>query len=324
MLGFYPLAAEGGLVLIMNATKRLFIIFFVLSLIIDISFPSGLRGADNTDIEENRRIGNLLDIYITASFVILKNDDLAEKVSRITGKILSSTDNAGNEIRVRIINDSLPVASSFPGYLYVSTGMLDMLENEDELASVIAHAIAHINEKAQYHAYKTAEKMDKIATITGQLIPLLAFTGLAGAGMAGASLTQSIVNPILTLVSGTYGSTAIYTKSLSGLPDKKSTINRLGPYLYLPDTKLNLTALVFFEEIYGGYKKDNEIEADALAINYLYRSGYDPEAFIAILEKLLRSKNDMATNGYLFHLLSSEPGLEKRITNANTVIENLK
>jgi len=304
--------------------KILFVIFFLFSTATIFLYPSLSRGADCSEIEEERRIGNLFDINITASFVILKNDDITEKVSRITEKILSVTDNSGGRIRVRIINDPLPVASSFPGYLYVSTGMLDLLENEDELASVIAHAIAHINEKAQYHGYKTAEKIDKIMTITGQLIPLLAFTGLAGAGIAGVELTKSVTDSILIIGSGSYIGTAVYSRSLSELPGKKIAINRLGPYLYLPDTKLNRATLVFFEEIYGGYKKNREIEADAMAINYLYRSGYDPEAFIAVLEKLLRSKSKMADNGYVFHLLSAQPGLEKRIANANKVIKNLK
>ncbi len=139
-------------------------------MITDISCPSGLRSADITDIEEERRIGNLFDVYGTASFVILKDDDLAEKVSGITGRILSAAGNT--ETNLARGSSTIPcLLHPFHGYLYVSTGMLDMLANEDELASVIAHAIAHINKKAQYHAYKTAEKIDKIMTITGQLIP---------------------------------------------------------------------------------------------------------------------------------------------------------
>jgi len=302
--------------------KRLFVVFFLFGMVNVLFFPFLSRAENLSGTEEEERLGNLLDVYVTGSFVMLRNDDLEEKVSGIAEKILSVSVASGSELRVRIINDARPVASSFPGYLYVSTGMLDMLDNENELAAVLSHASAHMIEKTQYHAYKDAEKEEKIASVTGQLIPLLAFTGLGGAAIAGASLSASTVNPILAIVSATYGSTAVLTDTTFGREEKKIAMNRLGPYLYLPDKKLNFSSLVFFEEIYTGYKKDDEIRADTLAINYLHKAGYDPKAFIAVLGKIAGAKNELVEKGYIFHLFSAAPGLEKRILNARKIIEN--
>jgi len=43
--------------------KRLFVLVTALSLIIDIILPSGLRCAEFSGIEEERRLGNLFDVY---------------------------------------------------------------------------------------------------------------------------------------------------------------------------------------------------------------------------------------------------------------------
>ncbi len=304
--------------------KRFFTIFIVFIFIL----PVCAESADYAKAEEESRIGNLFDLYLAESFVILKDDNLTEKVTKIVEKIAKASDNPDIKYLVRIINDPLPVVSSFPGYIYISSGMLDILENEDELASVVAHAIAHAIEKDQYDTYMTALKMKKIAFVTGSLMPFLMFAGagvgaIAAGGITGVSI--SAVGSILLINYGAYAvSSTVQAITTKSLPERKVTLNRLGPYLHLPDIKSNLTVLVFFGEIYGGYNEDNELKADELSIRYLNNAGYKPEALVSVFRRLLELRNKYISNGYVSHLFVARPGLEKRIENADQVIKDNK
>jgi predicted Zn-dependent protease len=81
-----------------------------------------------------------------------------------------------------------------------------------------------------------------------------------------------------------------------------------------------LSVLVFLGEIYGGYKEDDEIKADNLAISYLRKAGFNSEALVSVFKKLLKLRNEYISKDYVSHLLVAKPGLEERIENANQVI----
>src|SRR5882762_8049667 len=49
-----------------------------------------------------------------------------------------------------------PIANAFAspnGSIYVNTGLLSLLENEDQLASVLAHEITHVTDRHAYLGY---------------------------------------------------------------------------------------------------------------------------------------------------------------------------
>ncbi len=308
--------------------KRFFPIFIVCSFVLNGLLPLCSEGADYTETEQEIRMGNLFDLYLTESFVMLRDDNLNRKVTKIAEKIVKVSDKPDVKYVVRIINSPLPVASSFPGYIYVSTGMLDILENEDELASVIAHAVAHVNEKNLYETYVSARKMKKIAFVTGSLMPFLMFGGVGIVAVAGGGIAAATVPTIETLLyteTGIYAaSSMVQTVAEQKVPEKRIAINRLGPYLYLPDSESNLSVLVFLGDVYSGYKQDREIMTDKLAVDYLKKAGYKPEAMLSVLKKLLELKNKYLAKGYITHLLIARPGLEQRIKDAHQLIESNK
>ncbi|MBI1976437.1 MAG: M48 family metalloprotease [Candidatus Omnitrophica bacterium] len=71
---------------------------------------------------------------------------------------------------------------------------------------------------------------------------------------------------------------------------------------------------VAFDIVQRGYSRQDELEADILAIRYAYWAGYDPEALLTILEKMER---EMGGNpDALGTFLSTHPAISDRITHA--------
>ena len=83
------------------------------------------------------------------------------------------------------------------GYIFVTRGLLSKLHNEDELATVLAHEIAHVNAK---HMYQTIQAKKKI-TWTETLARF--FTH--GYGDLGASLSMIVDQGLNVLLNSGYG-----------------------------------------------------------------------------------------------------------------------
>ena len=59
--------------------------------------------------------------------------------------------NSGNVYTFRVLYDPIPKALTLStGTIYISTGLLSMLDTESELAYVLAHEIAHVEKRQAY------------------------------------------------------------------------------------------------------------------------------------------------------------------------------
>lgn len=88
------------------------------------------------------------DIEKTVRFV----DDAKqlEKLGAMLKEIAAVTERPAIEYRAHIVESPLPNAFVLPGgWVYVTTGLLEQVESDDELAGVLAHEIAHnVNQHA--------------------------------------------------------------------------------------------------------------------------------------------------------------------------------
>lgn len=74
-----------------------------------------------------------------------------------------------------------------------------------------------------------------------------------------------------------------------------------------------------------GYGKDQELEADRLAIQYTNKAGYDPNALISLFKRLKSTKRRLSLNekNYASNLINADPGLEERIKQATDAVLKL-
>lgn len=80
-----------------------------------------------------------------------------------------------------------------------------------------------------------------------------------------------------------------------------------------------LTAII----VYKGYSRVYEAQADRLGVEYAYKSGFDPEASIRVLRKLLEIKKEKGYGEELL-ILSSHPKTEDRIRDIEKFIKELR
>jgi len=72
-------------------------------------------------------------------------------------------------------SDEINAFAAPAGYIYVTTGMMDAVESDDELASVIAHEIAHVEKEHGLRQYRRAQS----AAAIGLLVSILSGTDLS-------------------------------------------------------------------------------------------------------------------------------------------------
>ncbi len=94
---------------------------------------------------------------------IYNDRQITEYVKEIGEKLISYSDRPNFPYTFQVINDNkINASASVGGFVYVHTGLLKELENEAELAGVIAHEIAHITSKHSIQRLRQFLKKDNL------------------------------------------------------------------------------------------------------------------------------------------------------------------
>jgi beta-barrel assembly-enhancing protease len=93
--------------------------------------------------DEERIVGQRLAYLYEQRHQPLKDGPTQARLERIQTRLRPST--GGQTLKIRIIQGKRPEAVSFPqGNIYITTALIKLTENDDELAAVIAHEAAHV------------------------------------------------------------------------------------------------------------------------------------------------------------------------------------
>ncbi|MDY6914746.1 MAG: M48 family metallopeptidase [Candidatus Cloacimonadota bacterium] len=83
-----------------------------------------------------------------SSLGLYKNRMLQDYINRVANLLVLVSENYDNDVKVFILDSDLVNAYACPGgIIFVTKGMLGMVESEAELACVLAHELAHINRR---------------------------------------------------------------------------------------------------------------------------------------------------------------------------------
>src|ERR1041385_1538841 len=104
----------------------------------------GGKGLGNWySLDQEKEMGKKLSLQVEQSSKILDDPAITEYVARVAENISRNSD-AQMPITVRLIDSEHIEAFTLPGgHQYITRGLLLQLENEGELASVLARGIAH-------------------------------------------------------------------------------------------------------------------------------------------------------------------------------------
>ncbi len=136
-------------------------------------------------IEDEKKIGKEFYEKLEKSNSLSANVQVNAYIVRLGNKIVSTMPKDFFEYRFSVVNSSAINAFATPGgYVYVNKGLINLVENESELAGVLSHELAHAHAR---HIADIVEKSQKINIAT--LGAIIAGAFLGGGGEVTAAVT---------------------------------------------------------------------------------------------------------------------------------------
>ncbi|MFB3926367.1 MAG: M48 family metalloprotease [Syntrophales bacterium] len=135
-------------------------------------------------IDDENKLGKEIYDKLNRGNFLLRDKRANDYIEKLGNKIASQNSSTYFRFRFSIVNSSAVNAFATPGgYVYLNKGLITLVENENELAGVLAHEIAHVNAR---HIASQIEKSQKIGIATLAAIVAGAFLGGGGTGSEAA------------------------------------------------------------------------------------------------------------------------------------------
>jgi len=172
----------------MKFYKKILIIFSALILLADVCFP---RAALCISVKKEEEMGREFMKVVLEHFELIEAPFVVNYVNKIGNKIVSALPPQPFNYRFYIIKEDTYNAFASPaGNVFINSGLFEAMENEEELAGILSHEIAHV---VCRHISQRIERQSKIGLVTLAGIAAGVFLGLEGAGTASSALTLGSV-----------------------------------------------------------------------------------------------------------------------------------
>ncbi len=207
------------------------------------SAGKGVLTGNKLSLKQQVEIGEQMTAIVVGSSKLHANAKLQRYVNKVGQWVASHTSpttakNAASSWQFIVIDTPDFNAFSMPGgFVVVSSGAIDRLSSEAELAGLLAHEIVHVEQK---HQVKAIEK----------------------------SKTFSNVGDLAFIA-------ADYQQSKKGGYDQNRLKNR-----QIASELFNVTQNLYTK----GLSREDELDADEKAVILMARAGYDPYAYISVLQ----------------------------------------
>jgi predicted Zn-dependent protease len=191
----------------MNLTR----LFAVSVLTLGICLPAGaaqdfrdrandlsLQGVTDNDIEAEIEFGRNISARILGRIPLHDNAKLNEYVNLVGQSLATHTNRPELFFRFAVLDADFANAYSAPGgYIFITRGAIELMQDESELAAVLAHEIAHISERHIVESFNIKGKDD--ADVTGMTRILS-----GGKDSAGAAVLKALDQAVALLFESGY------------------------------------------------------------------------------------------------------------------------
>lgn len=194
--------------------------------------------------ENEYYLGRAVGATILQKYPVYKNE-AATRYVRLVGQACAAASDMPVTFRgysfLILDSDEINAFAAPGGFIFITRGMLRLCENEDDLAAVLAHEIAHVQLRHGVNAISSARRLETFS--------LLAEVGIRRFGSNEAVQTLDQLNKLTELFGGSVA----------------DVVNTL---------------------VLKGYSREQEYEADRVAVTILQRLGYDPAALTRVLARM--------------------------------------
>lgn len=231
------------------------------------SHASGETQAQVNTSSHEVQIGEQIHAQIISTFTVYSDPQMNSYLNQVGQSVSRHAERKELPYRFTILYNEKIYATSAPGgYIYLTTGMVNFVDNEAELAAVIAHEIGEL----QYRDPRMSKSLKALSEVTR-----------VGAAVAPA-FGQIGMLAALGLV------------MVSFVVDSRTKVKP-------PEEKM--------------------IEADRRTLNYLMKSGYDPQALMDVFHKFLNANGQ--TIPYFYDYYQSRPITKERVVALESEFQKL-
>ncbi len=177
--------------------------FSIYALSLFLLFVSPIRVSDAMTTEEEKKLGRKILLEMERRVEWVRDLTLQSYINRIGTSLVAQTGPTPFEFNFYLIKGTDPNAFAIPGgHIFLTTGLLVSAENEQELAGVISHEIAHVMGR---HVAQLIERSKKLTIASMAAI-------IAGALLGGGGKTSEAV--AATAMAATEALTLKYTREM--------------------------------------------------------------------------------------------------------------
>lgn len=176
--------------------------------------------------EQEQQLGLQVDEQIRAELPFVEDRAIVEYVQRVGERVAApSRDERELDVTFEVIDDpdTINAFATVGGRIYVYSGLVRAVDNEAELASVLAHEVAHVTHR------------DVARILVGQV-------GLSALAQAALGDNPGMIQQLAAQIAGA--------------------------------------------GVLAAHTREQERDADHVAVRYMVEAGYDPRAMITMYEKL--------------------------------------
>src|SRR3954471_3514725 len=117
-------------------------------------------------LQEEKTIGNSVAVEIVSRYGgLLRDETITRRVNLVGRSVARYCDRPELTYRFGILNSPTVNAFSAPGGdIFITKGLYDIIQNNDQLAGVLAHEITHVTAR---HALKIIERGERLEGFAG-------------------------------------------------------------------------------------------------------------------------------------------------------------
>ncbi len=147
-------------------------------------------GALISPIEE-KELGDAFFRRLHSAITINNDPEIQQYIQAVGQKLATNSDTPGTPFHFFVVIDKGINAFAGPGgYIGINSGLIITTDSESEMASVMAHEIAHVTQRHLYRAFEAASQLS-LPTAAAMLAAILLGTQNAELGMAALTAIQA-------------------------------------------------------------------------------------------------------------------------------------